>query len=324
MRTTAFAALALSAMATSAGAAVTQEPAGDSRVLRVCADPNNLPFSNDRGEGIDNALARLVAGALGAKVEYTWLPQRRGFVRNTLDAGTCDVMMEAPVGYERALTTAPYYRSTYVFLARRARRDRPAIRSLDDPRLAHLRIGIQVIGDDYANPPPAEALGRRGLARNVVGFPVYGDYAKPAPLSPIADAVAGGSIDVAIVWGPLGGWYAKQSRVPLSVTPIAMPGDDQTDLPLTFSIGMAVRHGNVALRRRLETVIRDRAVEIAAILKRFGVPAAGRTQAAARPAHRRRQSASVRPDAPPQCRVSRARATARSAMNWRISRSRMS
>ena len=104
---------------------------------------------------------------------------------------------------------------------------------------------------------------------------------------------------------------------------IAMPGDP-SNLPLTFSIGMAVRHGNLALRRRLETVIRDRAVEIAAILKRFGVPAAGRTQAATRPAHHRRQSASVTPNTPPQCRVSRARATARSAMNWRISRSRVS
>jgi len=270
MRPAALLAPVLIAVVTAGRAGLAQEHPQTGRVLRVCADPNNMPFSNDRGEGIDNALARLVAKALGANVTYTWLPQRRGFVRNTLAAGRCDVMMEAPIGYERALTTAPYYRSTYVFLARR---DRPTIRSLDDPQLARLRIGIQVIGDDYANPPPAEALGRRGLARNVVGFPVYGDYGKPAPLSPIADAVAAGSIDVAIVWGPLGGWYAKQSRVPLSVTPVATPAD-QGNLPLTFSIGMAVRHGNVALRRELDSVIRERAVEIAAVLKRFGVPAA--------------------------------------------------
>ena len=266
--------VALATVITISRAAAAQPPAQTSPVLRVCADPNNLPFSNDRGEGLDNALARLVADALGAKLDYTWLPQRRGFVRNTLGTGKCDVMMEAPVGYQRALTTVPYYRSTYVFLARRDRQahpERPVIRSLDDPRLAGLRIGIQTIGDDYANPPPAEALGRRGLARNVVGFPVYGDYGKPAPLTPIADAVVAGSIDVAVVWGPLGGWYAKQSRVPLSVTPIAAPAG-QGDLPLSFSIGMAVRNGDVALRRRLDSVIRDRAVEIAAVLKSFGVP----------------------------------------------------
>jgi mxaJ protein len=139
------------------------------RPLRVCADPNNMPFSNARGEGFENGRARLVAGALGAPLEYAWQPQRRGFVRNTLAAGRCDVMMEAPIGYDRADETIPYYRSTYVFVSRRDRRLR--VRSFDDPALRRLRIGVEVIGDDYANSPPAELLARRGLAAQVVGFP---------------------------------------------------------------------------------------------------------------------------------------------------------
>src|SRR5919205_131260 len=158
--------------------------------LRVCADPNNLPFSNDREEGLENALARLVAREMDAELEYTWLPQRRGFVRNTLAAKRCDVMMEVPAGYGRTLATQPYYRSTYVFVSRKDRGLK--IRSFDDPALRKLRIGVQIIGDDYANTPPAHALGRRGLAANVVGYSVYGDYSRPDPLAAIIDAVVSG------------------------------------------------------------------------------------------------------------------------------------
>jgi mxaJ protein len=236
--------------------------------LRVCADPNNMPFSNARGEGIDNALARLVANALGARLEYTWLPQRRGFVRKTLTAGRCDVMMEAPVGWERAMTTAPYYQSRYVFVTRQDRGHR--IRSFDDPTLRHSKIGIQIVGDDYANPPAAEALARRGLGANVVGFPVYGDYGKPDPLAPIVQAVITGAVDVAVVWGPIAGWFAKQSPVALSLTPIAGPPSAQ--LPFAYDVGMGVRRDDQPLRRRLDGVIRIHRHEIDAILRRFGVP----------------------------------------------------
>jgi mxaJ protein len=244
------------------------EPARPS-VLRVCADPHNMPFSDDKGEGIDNAVARIVAGALRMQLEYVWRPQRRGFVRNTLDAGRCDLMMEAPAAYERATTTTPYYRSGYVFLSRRDRH--LVVRSFDDPRLRKLRVGVQIIGDDYANSPPAQALGSRGLAADVVGFPVYGDYSQPTPLSPIADAVASGAVDVAVVWGPLGGWYAKQSAIPLTIKPVS-PTVDRTGLPLTFKISMAVRHGNSDLRRRLDDVIRTHRPAIEETLRGFGVP----------------------------------------------------
>jgi mxaJ protein len=238
--------------------------------LRVCADPHNMPFSNNKGQGIDNAVAQIVAGALGMPVEYVWRPQRRGFVRNTLSAGRCDVMMEAPADYGRATTTAPYYRSSYVFLSRRDRH--LAVRSFDDPRLRRLRIGVQMIGDDYANSPPAQALGSRGLAANIVGFPVYGDYSQPTPLSPIADAVVSRAVDVAVVWGPLGGWYAKQSPVRLTIKPVTPDVDSRSGLPLTFKISMAVRPGNSDLRRLLDGVIRTHRAAIEETLRGFGVP----------------------------------------------------
>jgi mxaJ protein len=241
----------------------------DPPILRVCADPHNMPFSDETTEGIDNAIARLVADALGMRLQYLWRPQRRGFVRNTLNAGRCDVMMEAPSTSERVTTTEPYYQSSYVFLSRRDRH--LTIRSFDDSRLRRLRIGVQVIGADYANAPPAQALGSRGLSANIVGFPVYGDYSQATPLSPIAQSVANGAVDVAIVWGPLGGWYAKQSLGQLAIDRIS-PAVDRTGLPLTFKISMGVRHGDFDLRRRLNRVIRTHRSAIEKTLRGFGVP----------------------------------------------------
>ncbi|HEY2743442.1 MAG TPA: quinoprotein dehydrogenase-associated putative ABC transporter substrate-binding protein [Polyangia bacterium] len=262
--------LALATISTSAFA-------GGRRQLRVCADPNNLPYSNARQEGFENAIARLVAGALDAELLYTWLPQRRGFVRNTLLARQCDVMMEVPLGYGRAAATEPYYRSSYVFVTRRDRK--LALASFDDPALRTLRVGVQIVGDDYANTPPAAALARRGLAKNVVGFSVYGDYSQALPQSPIIDAVAAGDIDVAVVWGPLAGWLARRAHAPLTVTPIAPTSSDQ---PLAFDIAMGVRRGDAALRAELDAVIRTHRRELASLLHRFGVPLLSLASASAR------------------------------------------
>jgi mxaJ protein len=137
------------------------------RVLRVCADPNNLPFSNRQGGGFENKIAEVLAKDLAARLEYTWWAQRRGFVRNTLRAGECDLLMGVPKGYELALTTMPYYRSGYVFVYRRA--DALHLVSLDDPVLRQLRVGVQMIGADFANTPPAHAISKRGIIGNVVG-----------------------------------------------------------------------------------------------------------------------------------------------------------
>jgi mxaJ protein len=238
-------------------------------VLRVCADPNNLPFSNARGEGFENRIAILVARDLGAELRYTWWAQRRGFVRSTMGEGKCDVLMGAPAHYQRVLTTAPYYRSSYVFLSRRDRG--LGVVSFDNPALRHLRIGVQMIGDDYANTPPAHALARRGIVQNVAGYMVYGDYARPNPPARIVDAVAHGEVDIAVVWGPLAGYFARLSKVPLDVVPVA-PALDPPALPLTFAIAMGVRRGDAGLRARLDDVLRRRHREIDAILAAYGVP----------------------------------------------------
>src|SRR4051794_26771468 len=242
-------------------------PAIAQRMLRVCADPNNLPFSNRRGEGFENRIAALVARELRATLRYTWWPQRRGFVRHTLEAGTCDLVIGVPEGFDRALTTRPYYRSTYVFV-RRA--DAAPVRSFDDPVLRALRIGVHFTGAG-GNPPPAEALARRGLARNLVTFSVYGDYREPDPPARLVEAVARGRVDVAVAWGPLAGFFARRQSVKLRVTPVpardAAPG-----LPMSFAIAMGVRRGDTARRDELQRVLDRRAAEIRGILERYGVP----------------------------------------------------
>ena len=261
-------ALALSgALAALAGWTFGRAPAA----LRVCADPNNLPFSNDHGEGFENRLASMLGEDLGMRVEYTWWAQRRGFVRNTLGARQCDILMGVPTAFELADTTRPYYRSTYVFVSRRDRGLR--LGSLDDERLKHLRIGIQMIGDDFANSPPAHALSARGVVQNVIGFSVVGDYSQPNPPARIVEAVAAGEIDVAVVWGPLAGYFAQRQPVPLELSPVT-PQMDTPFRPFAFDISMAVRRGDSERRRLLDDFIVRRRAEIDRVLAQYRVPRA--------------------------------------------------
>jgi mxaJ protein len=237
-------------------------------VLRVCADPNALPYSNERREGFENAVVELVARDLGRSVAYTWWAQRRGFIRNTLRAGACDVLAGVPAGFELTLNTAPYYRSTYVFVQRAG--DAAPVRSLDDAALRRLRVGVQLVGADGVNTPPAHALSARGIITNVRGYPVYGDYGAPDPAAAIVHAVEAGDIDVALVWGPLAGFFARRASVPLVVAPLAPPATP----PLTFAfdVAMGVRRGDRDLRDALDGALARRRADIAAILDRFGVP----------------------------------------------------
>lgn len=235
--------------------------------LVVCADPNNRPFSHMSGDGFENRIAVLLARDLDRPLAYHWSPQRRGFVRTTLAAGRCDVILGVPTQTDRLLTTRPYYRSTYAFVSRRDRRLR--IRSFDDPRLRGLTIGIQVTGDDYDNPPAAHALAARHLADNVRGFPVYGDYSRPDPQRELIDAVADRRVDVAVMWGPPAGYFARHARVPLDVTPVA---GGQGPLTFAFDISMGVRRGDEALRACLDRALVRHASEIRRILVSYGVP----------------------------------------------------
>ena len=176
--------------------------------LRVCADPNNLPFSNRAGQGFENKIAEVIAQHLGETVSYTWWAQRRGFARNTLKSDLCDLWLGVASGVETLATTRPYYRSTYVFVTRADRHLN--IASFDDPRLRQLRIGVQMIGNDAQNTPPTHALARRGIVDNVRGYLIYGDYRTANPPAAIIDAVAKGDVDVAVVWGPLAGYFAQR------------------------------------------------------------------------------------------------------------------
>jgi mxaJ protein len=265
------------AIATAAGLALTPlVPAplslahADPAPLRVCADPNNWPLSKEDGSGFENEIASLVAADLGRPLAYTWWAQRRGYVRNTLKAGLCDVVIGVPAHhYEMVVRTRPYYRSTYVVVTRADRH--LDIDALDDPRLRALRIGVHLIGDDGNNVPPAHVLAEFGIVDNVVGYPIYGDYRQDAPPRRLVDAVGAGDVDVAFVWGPLAGPAARASAVPLQVQPLADP-DRYAPLTMSFEIAMGVRRDDLALRRQLQAVIDRRHADIEAILRRRGVP----------------------------------------------------
>jgi mxaJ protein len=251
--------LALACNARQPVATVNRQPA----TLRVCADPNNLPYSSASGIGFENKIADLIARDWNARVQYTWFPQRRGFARLTLKQGDCDVILGVPSNYEQAATTRPYYRSTYVFVSRRDRH--LGVTSFDDPQLRKLKIGVQMIGNDRMNAPPAHALAARGIIDNITGYPVYD------PTRNIVAAVANGHVDLAVVWGPQAAWFAKQQRVPLDLVPVS-PQIDLPFLPFVFDISMGVRRGDNALKEKLERELDRRHDEIERILDQYGVP----------------------------------------------------
>jgi len=246
-----------------------ETPAYARGVLRVCSDPNNLPFSNDKQEGFENKIADLIGRDMNLKVEYTWWAQRRGFVRNTLKADLCDLIVGMPSSSELAATTAPYYRSTYVFVWRKDQALN--IHSFDDAALRHLRIGVQMIGDDFANTPPAHALTNRNIVQNVKAYSVYGDYAQPNPTARVVEGVAKGEVDVAVVWGPTAGFFIKQERLALTVAPVT-PQIELPFLPFVYDISMGVRRGDDTFKEQLEQVLQRRRPEIEQILDEYGVP----------------------------------------------------
>jgi quinoprotein dehydrogenase-associated probable ABC transporter substrate-binding protein len=229
--------------------------------LRVCAEPDNLPFSREDASGFENRIARVVAQELHAELRFVWASQRRAFVRKTFGEGLCDAWMGVPAGFERMLTTRPYYRSTYVFVFSRTRLD-----SFDSPELRRLKIGVQLPGDDLAATPPGHALAARGAVENVVGFTIYGE--RPVG-ERMVEAIASGKLDAALVWGPAAGFFARQKH--LHVVPASAP-PDLAPLPFDFSISIGVRKDERALRDRLNEVLERRKTDIEAILDEYAVP----------------------------------------------------
>lgn len=225
-------------------------------VLRVCADPNNLPFSSESQPGFENRIADVIARDVDARIEYNWWSQRKNFVEKTLRAGKCDAILGLPAAFPGVLETRPYYKSTYVFVYRR---DRALIETLDDPALRKLRIGVHIVDANLA--PPAQLLAQRGIVQNVTGYSLFGAYGEANPPAKIIDAVKNGELDVAIVWGPLGGYFAKRAN--LQVTPIH-------DGTLTFEIAMAA--STPEMQRKLQRALDRNRTEVRRILDAYGVP----------------------------------------------------
>jgi mxaJ protein len=243
----------------------TSQPASLPAELRVCADPDNLPFSHENGTGFENRIAQLVADELHLPLKNFWLPLRRGFVRKSLGANECDVFIGVPAQFERVLPTKPYYRSSYVFVTRAD--DPKPLASFDDARIAKLHVGVQLVGNDLAATPPGHALVQRGAIDNVTGFTVFGDG--PAAQR-MVDSLVQGRIDAALIWGPQAGYFAQQAARPMHVR-IATPPPSLT-MPFEFAISMGVRRGDKALRDALDGVIDKRRADIDAILASYQVP----------------------------------------------------
>jgi quinoprotein dehydrogenase-associated probable ABC transporter substrate-binding protein len=228
-------------------------------ILRVCADPNNLPFSSQKEKGLENRLAELLASDIGMKVEYVWWEQRQNFIDKSLNAGACDAIMGVPAALDDIAVTRPYYRSTYVWVEKRNRD--PKISSLYDEHLKSLRIGVHIVDDSYA--PPAQLLAQNGLAGNLVGFSLYA----PARL---IDAVSHGDIDIALAWGPLAGYFASPE---LEVTPVNPQRFGM--VPFVYDIAVGVHEGNEDLRRKLDSALTHRCAAVDALVRDYRIPQAG-------------------------------------------------
>jgi quinoprotein dehydrogenase-associated probable ABC transporter substrate-binding protein len=233
----------------------------DQDTLRVCADPHNLPFSDQAGEGFENKIAELLAAELGVELAYTWYPQTVGFVRNTLGARVCDVVIGITSTSELMQNTNPYYRSTYVLLQRADAE--PKVASLHDPALKELRIGA------VARTPPIDLLARQGLLRNLRPYHLIVDTRFESPGREMVEDLAAGEIDAAVVWGPIGGYWAKRQSVPIDVIPLT---DEGAAARLDFRITMGLRSNEPQWKETLNSFIAEHQDAIQAILLEYGVP----------------------------------------------------
>jgi mxaJ protein len=252
--------LCLGLLAFSDGRGHTAEP----KELRVCADPDNLPYSNEQLEGFENRIAALIAQDLGAKLTYMWWPHQRGLIRRTLNEELCDVLIGIPKGYDPVLWTKPYYRTGYVIAYVKDRG--PEVNSLDDPILKQIKIGVHV------NTPPHDALAERGIVgENVIAYRLFHTpQANPQEsLGQLIEDLLAAKIDVALVWGPFAGYYVKKRSAPLQLVPLRGGGPAT---PFTFDISMGVRKGDKALKAELEEVLDKDAAAIRTILEDYGVP----------------------------------------------------
>ena len=262
------------ALALCGAAAIAQDKPAERKALRVCQDPNNLPFSNASGEGIENRIAEVFGKALGLPVTYYSFPQRLAFIRNTLryklpgEDYPCDIVMGVPVGFDQVSVTKPYYRSTYALVFATGKgmdhvKSSADFLGLDKAKLNSLRIGI------YDRSPASEWLNRHDLVDRGVPYKIMNADPQQYPGEIIEKDLAAGRLDVAIVWGPIAGYFAKRVKSPaLTVVPMkSEPG-----VRFDYLMAMGVRYGEREWKQQVEALIESRQAEIQAILKEFGVP----------------------------------------------------
>lgn len=234
----------------------------DPKVLRVCADPRNMPFSNEKGEGFENKLAELFADKLHKKLDYIYYPQATGFVRNTLGAHRCDVIMGFPQGNDLVQGTNPYYRTAYALIARQGS-GLDDVTLLEDARLKGKHIGV------VAGTPPATNMAAAGLMANAKPYPLMIDTRVDSSAEAMIDDLTSGKIDAGILWGPMAGFYARKASQPLHVTPLVK---ETTGPHLVYRIGMGVRPADQNWKRELNQLIQENQPAINRILLDFGVP----------------------------------------------------
>jgi quinoprotein dehydrogenase-associated probable ABC transporter substrate-binding protein len=235
-------------------------------VLRVCADPDNLPFSDSTGAGLENKMAELMARTWNSKLQYVWWAAPRGMMR-MLNGFYCDVTLQMPVLSDMAGVTRPYYRTSYVIVQRKDAKH--LVTSLDDPALKTMKIGVHLYSADGENSPPAMALSSHGVVGNLVGFSTtyIGGMNKPED---IIRAVRDSTVDLSIVWGPIAGYYAKQIGADLVLTPIE--SDSVSGIPFAYSMGVATRRRERGFKDSLEKFLTSKAPEIQSLLKQYGIP----------------------------------------------------
>lgn len=237
--------------------------AGALPALRICADPDNLPFSDRAGRGFDDHIAVLVAREMGRTPVFVWARSRRGFLREQFNKGACDALIGVPEGMRGVLTTRPYYRSSYVFVT--PAREHVRIASFDDPHLNRGRIGLQILEENYS--PPSLPLIRKGHAAQLMGFAAFGKQGD------IVRAVSDGRVGTAVVWGPVAGYFASAMNLPVAITPVT-PGVDPSGVPFAFAMAFAVHKSDTDLRERINAALVRLQPEIEAILSAYHVPQA--------------------------------------------------
>ena len=233
----------------------------DRSAFRVCSDPSNLPFSNDKGEGFENKIAELLAAKLNVPLKYTWYPNSIGFLRNTLRVRRCDIVMGTVSGAELTQTTNPYYRSVYVMVSRKA--DNITADKIEDPALKNLKIGLN------AGAPPADIAAKNGLAANIHPYDLFVDTRVQKPGRDMIDDLLKKEIDVAMMWGPIAGYYASLHGDALKITPLV---NEPKSTRMEFYITMAVRPGENTWKNDINTLIRENKDEIDKILREYKVP----------------------------------------------------